>query len=69
MENNVYKLTEIVGTSDKGSDQAIKNALSRAAKTIHNINWFEVISSRGLVAKDGVIQHQVTLKVGFTLDG
>ncbi|API58806.1 hypothetical protein BSL82_05380 [Tardibacter chloracetimidivorans] len=68
MSDHVYKLTEIVGTSHEGADQAIKMALSKAGKTLHNIRWFEVVATRGIVDKDGAVQYQVTLKVGFTLD-
>lgn len=68
MQDHVYKLTEIVGTSQKSSDDAIKQALERAAKTIRNVRWFEVIAQRGFIDKSGTVQHQVTLKVGFHLD-
>lgn len=68
MTDHVYKLTEIVGTSTKGSDQAIEAALTRARETIRNIRWFEVQATRGFVDSDGVTNYQVTLKVGFTLD-
>lgn len=68
MEDHVYKLTEIVGTSHEGSDQAIKNALERAAGSIRNIRWFEVVATRGFIDRDGKAQFQVTLKIGFTLD-
>jgi len=67
MSDHVYKLTEIVGTSREGQDAAIKNALRRASKSIRNIRWFEVVAQRGYV-EDGALIHQVTLKIGFTLD-
>lgn len=69
MTDNIYKLAEIVGTSHEGSDQAIKAALARAGKSIRNIRWFEVLATRGLIEQDGTMQYQVTIKVGFTLDG
>ncbi len=68
MTDHVYKLTEIVGTSTKGSDQAIEAALSRARDSIRNIRWFEVQATRGFVDSVGVTNYQVTLKVGFTLE-
>jgi flavin-binding protein dodecin len=68
MQDHVYKLTEIVGTSHEGNDAAIKAALARAHKSIRNIRWFEVIGSRGFIEADGAVQYQVTLKVGFTLE-
>ncbi|MCB2048296.1 MAG: dodecin domain-containing protein [Novosphingobium sp.] len=67
MSDHVYKLTEIVGTSRDGNDEAIKVALRRASKSIRNIRWFEVIAQRGYV-EDGALVYQVTLKIGFTLD-
>ncbi|HEX5684506.1 MAG TPA: dodecin [Ideonella sp.] len=68
MANHVYKLVEIVGTSTSGTDDAIRNAIETAAKTIRRIDWFEVLETRGHVA-DGKIDHyQVTLKVGFRVE-
>ena len=68
MADHVYKLSEIVGSSHDGHDAAIKVALDRARKSIRNIRWFEVVGQRGFVEEDGRIYHQVTLKIGFTLD-
>ena len=68
MADHVYKLTEIVGTSHEGQDAAIKVALERAGKSISNIRWLEVTGQRGFVEKGGAIMHQVTLKIGFTLE-
>jgi dodecin len=69
MTNHVYKLVELVGSSTAGTDDAIRNAIETAALSIRNIDWFEVIESRGHV-KDGNIAHfQVTLKVGFRVEG
>ncbi|MEK8033447.1 dodecin [Ideonella sp. DXS29W] len=68
MANHVYKLVEIVGTSTAGSDDAIRNAIATAAKTIRRIDWFEVVETRGHVV-DGQVEHfQVTLKVGFRVE-
>ena len=68
MSEHTYKLVEIVGTSTKGSDDAIRNAIARAAKTIHHLDWFEVTETRGHLT-DGQIAHwQIKLKVGFRLD-
>lgn len=69
MQDHVYKLTEIVGTSHEGTDGAIRAALSRAHQSIRNIRWFEVVNSRGFLESDGTVQYQVALKIGFTLDG
>ncbi|MCV2885360.1 dodecin family protein [Aestuariibacter sp. AA17] len=68
MSTHTYKLIELTGSSPKGSDEAIQNALAKAKESIHNMRWFEVIGTRGHI-EDGNIAHwQVTLKVGFTLD-
>jgi flavin-binding protein dodecin len=67
MTDHVYKLTEIVGTSHESHDAAIKAALKRARQSLRNVRWFEVVGQRGYVEGDDVV-HQVTLKVGFTLE-
>jgi flavin-binding protein dodecin len=68
MADNVYSKTEIVGTSEKGVDDAIKGALKRAAETLREIGWFEVTEIRGHVENGEVHHFQVTLKVGFALE-
>ncbi len=68
MADNVYRVTEIVGTSTEGVEPAIRNGVTRAGKTLHNLDWFEVTEIRGHLV-DGAIEHfQVGLKVGFRLD-
>jgi flavin-binding protein dodecin len=68
MTDNVYSISEIVGTSPDGVDAAIRNAITRATRTLRNLDWFEVAEVRGHIA-DGNIEHfQVRLKVGFRLD-
>lgn len=68
MTEHVYRVTEIVGTSTEGMDQAIRNGIGRAARTVRNLDWFEVTQVRGHI-EDGEIEHyQVGLKVGFRLD-
>jgi flavin-binding protein dodecin len=69
MADHVYKKIEITGTSTESSDQAIQNALKRAASTVRNMRWFEVVEVRGDIKDDQVGYWQVTLKIGFTLDG
>jgi dodecin len=68
MANHVYKLVDIVGTSTTGSDDAIRNAIETAAKTIRNIDWFEVTETRGHVVNGKIAHYQVTLKLGFRLE-
>jgi hypothetical protein len=68
MSEHTYRVVEIVGTSPDGTDAAIRNAVSRASKTLRGLDWFEVQSVRGEL-KDGEVAHfQVTLKVGFRLE-
>jgi dodecin len=68
MSDHVYRVTEIVGSSPDGVDQAIRNAIARASQTLRNLDWFEVAEIRGHL-QDGTVAHvQVTLKVGFRLD-
>ena len=68
MSDHVYKVVEIVGSSTVGSDDAIRQAITAAAKTLRHIDWFEVTETRGHVV-DGQVGHfQVTLKVGFRLE-
>lgn len=68
MSNHTYKKIEIVGSSTKSSDDAIHNALERAAKTIRNMRWFEVVETRGHIEDQQIAHWQVTIKIGFTLD-
>jgi hypothetical protein len=68
MAEHVYKLVELVGTSDASVSDAIQNAITRVTATIRNVRWFEVMQVRGDVSGGKVARYQVTLKVGFTLD-
>lgn len=68
MANHVYKLVDIVGTSTTGTDDAIRNAIETAARTIRHVDWFEVTETRGHVENGKVAHFQVTLKVGFRLE-
>ena len=68
MSEHSYRLIEVVGSSPDGVDQAIKNAVEDAAKTLRNIHWFEVVETRGHVENGKVAHFQVTVKIGFTLD-
>ncbi|TQK50575.1 hypothetical protein FBY35_0912 [Streptomyces sp. SLBN-118] len=68
MTNHTYRVTEIVGTSPDGIDQAIHNGINRASQTLRGLDWFEMTEVRGQIV-DGQIQHwQVGLKVGFRLE-
>jgi hypothetical protein len=68
MSDHVYKKLELVGSSTKGIEDAVENALARAAKTVRNMRWFEVVETRGHIEENKVDHWQVTVKVGFTLD-
>jgi flavin-binding protein dodecin len=68
MANHVYKIVELVGSSTTGTDDAIRNAIEMAAKTLRHIDWFEVVETRGHVADGKVAHFQVALKVGFRLE-
>lgn len=68
MTNHVYKKIELVGSSPNSIEEAIETAIARAAETLHNIRWFEVVETRGQVDGGRVAHYQVTLRVGFTLD-
>lgn len=68
MEDRVYKLIEITGTSPTSIEEATQNAIARASKTVRQMRWFQVIETRGVVDGGKVTQWQVTLKVGFTLE-
>ena len=68
MDDHVYKLLELVGTSKESVSDAIETAIKRASTTVRNIRWFEVVQVRGGVAEGQVAHYQVTLKIGFTLD-
>jgi flavin-binding protein dodecin len=68
VSEHVYKTIELVGSSTTGPDDAVRNAISRAAATVRQLRWFQVVDTRGHI-EDGAIAHwQVTVKVGFTLE-
>lgn len=68
MTDHVYKTVELTGSSKKGIEPAVQNAIAKAHETVRNIQWFEVTETRGHVVKGKVAHWQVSLKVGFTLD-
>jgi flavin-binding protein dodecin len=68
MSDHVYKKIELVGSSREGIEDAVRNALARAEKTIRNMRWFEVAETRGHIENGRIDHWQVTVKVGFTLD-
>ena len=68
MADNIYSITEIVGTSTESVDAAVRGAVERASKTLHHLDWFEVTGIRGHIDNNELCHFQVTLKVGFRLD-
>jgi hypothetical protein len=69
MTTHTYKIVEIVGSSPHGADDAIRNAITEAGKTLRHLDWFEVVQTRGHLI-DGKLAHfQVHLKVGFRVEG
>lgn len=69
MSEHTYRVTEIVGTSHAGVDDAIKNAVRRASETLRHLDWFEVTEVRGQIENGSIEHYQVGLKVGFRLEG
>jgi flavin-binding protein dodecin len=69
MDENVYKQIMLTGTSNTSMEEAVKNAVARASKTVRQMRWFEVIETRGTIAEGAVEQWQVTVRIGFTLEG
>ncbi|AIS01803.1 MULTISPECIES: dodecin [Streptomyces] len=68
MSNHTYRVTEIVGTSPEGVDQAVRNGITRASQTLRNLDWFEVTQVRGQIENGQIAHYQVGLKVGFRLE-
>jgi flavin-binding protein dodecin len=68
MSEHIYRVTEIVGSSHQGLDQAIRNAIKRADATLHKLDWFEVTEIRGHLEEGEIAHFQVGLKVGFQID-
>lgn len=68
MANHVYSVSEVVGTSPDGIEQAVSNAVAQAARTVRNLDWFEVQSVRGQITDGAVAHWQVTVKLGFRIE-
>ena len=69
MSDNVYRVTEIVGTSTEGVDAAIRTGIGRASETLRGLDWFEVTQIRGHLVDGQIAHYQVGLKLGFRLEG
>jgi flavin-binding protein dodecin len=68
MDNHIYKIIELAGSSADSIEAAIQNAIGKASKSLHNLRWFQVMETRGNIENNRVAHYQVTLKVGFTVD-
>ncbi len=68
MEDHVYRVIEITGSSQKSIEDAIQTAVTRASKTLRNMRWFEVIQARGQIEDGKVSYYQAVLKLGFTVE-
>jgi dodecin len=68
MDDNIYKVVELAGSSETSIEDAIQKAVARAGATLRNLRWFEVVQTRGHIENGAVAHYQVTLKVGFTLE-
>jgi hypothetical protein len=67
LENHTYKKIEVIGSSPNGIEDAIKNALAECKKTLHDLEWFEMVDTRGHIVNGDVAHYQVTLKVGMRI--
>jgi hypothetical protein len=67
-DDHVYKMIELAGSSERSIEDAIQNAVGRAAKTLHGLRWFEVVETRGHIDAGRVVHYQVVIKVGFTIE-
>lgn len=68
MSEHVYKIIELTGSSAESIEKAVANAVAKASKSVHGMQWFEVLSTRGHLSDGKVAHWQVTVKIGFTLD-
>ncbi|MGV3581791.1 MAG: dodecin [Methylophilus sp.] len=68
MSAHTYKLIELVGSSTVGTDDAIRNAIAKAALTVKHMDWFEVIETRGHIVNGQIAHYQVTIKIGFRIE-
>jgi flavin-binding protein dodecin len=68
MSDHIYKTIELVGSSSKSVEDAVQKAVAKAAETVRNLRWFEVVDTRGHIEGGSIAHWQVTLKLGFTLE-
>jgi flavin-binding protein dodecin len=68
LSNHTYSISEIVGTSTQGVDDAVRNGVAKASQTLRHLDWFEVKEIRGHLAEGKIADWQVTVKLGFRLE-
>ena len=68
MSNHIYKKIELVGSSPNSIEEAVQNAVAKAAQSLRSLRWFEVVETRGQIENDRISHWQVTIKAGFTLE-
>ena len=68
MDSHVYKTIQITGTSHQSADDAVRIAVERAAKTVHNLKWFKVTETRGYIQEGKIAEWQVSVELGFALE-
>jgi len=68
MDQHVYKVIELVGSSETGIEDAVQRAVTRASATVRNLHWFEIVETRGHIENGRVHHYQVKLRLGFTLE-
>jgi dodecin len=68
MDEHIYKLVELTGSSKTSIEDAIQNAITKAAQTLRNVHWFQVVETRGYIENAKVDYWQVTIKLGFRLE-
>jgi flavin-binding protein dodecin len=65
---HTYKIIDLVGSSDTGTDDAIRNAITKASLSVKNMDWFEVVETRGHILQGKIAHYQVTIRVGFRIE-
>jgi len=68
MADHIYKIIELTGSSSKGIEDAVQNAVAKAAQTVRNMRWVQVTETRGHVEDNKIAHWQVTIKIGFTME-
>lgn len=68
MDEHIYKIIQLAGSSEISIGDAIQSAITKASQSLHHLRWFEVLETRGQIAEGRIKHYQVVIKVGFTLD-